>query len=505
MDTGITFPITVNIRLMKALKTFLLISVIAWLLTPAPGGSLTRQGDVIVNLSKFDAKGKPNHGIYSINTKSGNISPLISLKNQNLVSIRMSPDARYILGTSFDRKKFTRDLNLLDLNRGKSYKLTFSPSAGVTRSGKPIGTFEKYGFSPDGRWAVITFPDGIELKPVLNSSPLICQVMQPNESSIILIDIRRWLERQKADAIMKIPGDDFPSFSPSGKKFLVPGKMLKSGRKILLYEIEKDDDTAIPAFRTWQLPFNNASQGAFASEKKLFLLDGDDLITYDISSKKIELKQSLSNYYLASMGCAPPHTPCTPDFSEGPISFGGQYFAFLMPSGYSVIERTPEPDTEISIPNLFRQNLMLVYGDTESPWFQRMEIPPLPDKAYGQNFLYHKLFILPERNGKQAVLFTSGWNYSAFRIIDLANREISEPIEGFFMGMNSNGTGLIYTQCGPSNDCYKSNDFNWNTSGGGGKEVYVTMNLLKYRDLKTDLDYILFDQPSYTSEAFFVK
>jgi len=491
--------------LIKVLKIFLLFIVITLLSIPTPTESYVSKGSVIANISFYQSKGKPTHGIYSINIESGKVSPLPSFKKLNLVSVRISPDSRYILGSSYDRKKFIRDLYLLDSKDGKSYKLTLTPPAGVSHSGKPVGSFKKYGFSPDGRWAVITFPHGVDLKPCLNACPLICSMMRPTEPSIILIDIRRWLELKKVDAIIKIPGNDFPSFSPSGRKFLVPTKPANSTRKVHLYETESEDDTVKPIFHAWQLPFTKSSQGAFASENIVYLLDGDDLVTYNLLSQKIELSRNLSGYYLASTGLTPSHMPITTGFSEGPISMGGQYYAFLMPNGYSIMDDNQSGDTEISIRNLFRQKLTLIYGDTKSPWFERMEIPPLPDKAYKQNFLYHGLFILPEHGGKQAVLYTTGWNFNAFRIINFSSREISDPIEGFFLGMNNDGTGVLYTQCGPTNDCYTANDFTWGTADGGGKDIYITLNLLRYQELKTNLDTILVEEPSYTSEAFFVR
>ncbi len=466
--------------------------------------------EIIAYLNIYNSAGKTDYGFYRFNTETFE-RKLVSIPGgHGLLSVRVCADGSFALGRKFNREDFTNELLLMDITNTNTIQLTRTPN-GDERNGKfPSGTFDEYGFSPDGRFAVVTFPNGVEIESGNGNPPLVLRDMSSDNSTVVFIDLRKWLETPDETSITRIAGCDFPSFSPSGGRFFVPVHSRESsGMKIMVYEISSDnDDDETSPFFGYELPFCEIHQASFASDNLLYILDGDDLILYDLVGGRINRLDSFVNLPMRGMGLIPEHLPVNDDFSEGPVSFGLKRFAVVSCGSDNLLTRITLDNfgnsngDEI---NHHPENLIVAYGDVESKALRWIHVPDLPDEAYSERPLYHQLYF-PDGFEDIAVLASNTMGYQAFRIIDFNSGFVSKPKKGFFMGISDDGKGVMYFQCGDDNCCrYKGTNLSWETIIVQGKKVGVKSNRLYYLDMETGESRVLVGEPSHASEAFFIR
>jgi len=466
--------------------------------------------EIIAYINIYNSAGKTDYGFYRFNTETFERNLINIPGGHGLLSVRVCADGSFALGRKFNHKDFTNELLLMDFTNAKTIQLTRTPN-GDERNGKfPSGTFNEYGFSPDGRFAVATFPNGVEIESGNGNPPMVLRDMSSDNATVVFIDLRKWVETPDETSITCIAGCDFPSFSPSGRRFFVPVHSTESsGMKIMVYEISSDnDDDETSPFFGYELPFCEIHQASFASDNLLYILNGDDLILYDLVGSRINRLDSFINLPMRGMGLIPEHLPVNDDFSEGPVSFGLKRFAVVS----SVLDNlkikiTLENSTGLNADesNLRSENLIVAYGDIESTSLRWINVPDLPDEAYSERPLYHQLYF-PDGFEDIAILASNTMGYQAFRIIDFTSDFVSKPIKGFFMGISDDGKGIMYFQCGDDNCCrYKGTNLSWETIIVQGKKVGVKSNRLYYLDMETGESRVLVGEPSHASEAFFIR
>lgn len=466
--------------------------------------------EIIAYLNIYNSAGETDYGFYRFNTETFE-RKLISIPGgHDLLSVRICADGSFALGWKFNREEFTNELLLMDFTNAKTIQLTRTPN-GDERNGKfPSGTFDEYGFSPDGRFVVVTFPNGVEIESGNGNPPLVLRDMSSDNATVVFIDLRKWLETPDEKSITRIAGCDFPSFSPSGRRFFVPVHSSEShGMKIMAYEIsmDNDDDETSPFFG-YELPFCEIHQAAFASDNLLYILNGDELILYDLVGSRINRLDNFVNLPMRGMGHIPEHLPVNDDFSEGPVSFGLKRFAVVTTGSdnlltHITLDSSDNPNgAEV---NHSPERLIVAYGDIESTSLRWIHVPDLPDEAYSERPLYHQLYF-PDRCEDIAILASNTMGYQAFRIIDFISDSVSSPIKGFFMGISDDGKGIMYFQCGDDNCCrYKGTNLSWETIIVQGKKVGVKSNRLYFLDMETGESRVLVGEPSHASEAFFIR
>ena len=118
--------------------------------------------EIITYTNIYNSAGKTDYGFYRFNTETFERNLISIPGGHNLLSVRISNDGAFALGRRFNRDSFTNDLILVDLNSRKAIKLTRTPNGDELNSKSSPASFDEFGFSPDGQFVIITFPNGIE-------------------------------------------------------------------------------------------------------------------------------------------------------------------------------------------------------------------------------------------------------------------------------------------------------------------------------------------------------
>lgn len=475
----------------------------------ADAGKTSRE--IIVNVDIYESSGETGFGFYRIDPETRERKMVNAHGAAGLSSVIISPNGKYVLGQKYDRKRFINELFLVNLNDGSTFNLVMEPDNMVCHTGKPCGTFDTYGFTPDNKNVVICFPSGVDILDGVKETPLLPKEIGKGKYSVALIDIKRWTERQEQSSFLVLDASGFPSFSPDGKRFVVPTKTSPNTKmKAMLYEIEPGQNPLSERIFGYELPFVEISQASFVSVDLIFILSRDELILYDIIGSRILRQETISGFNISGSGFKPPHVPMQEKFSFGVLGFGLKRFAFVSSAirpkpAERILEGGPGDDLS-NWQNKIDHGLTLFFGDSDSPTLSKVPFKKLPANADVNSFTYFHLFF-PAQNDKKAVLFLNSWSFQGFSIVDFQKMAMTEFVPGFFVGMSDDTDSVIYVQCGEDNsESFKGySNFRWETLLRKSEKVGVRTNKLYYWDLDTDDKKLLIIEPSYTSEAFFLN
>ena len=496
-----------NITYRNKYTILLIFLVLLSVIVPAYADKNSNSHDIIAYLNIYSSSGDTDYGFYRINPETLERNVIMIPGSNGLTDVQVSSDGRFALGKKLNRDDFTRELFLVNIEEKNVVQLTSTPPE--DRS-KPPGTFEDFDFSPDNRFAVICFPDGVRISE-RKKVPFSIKDASCQEYTAAFIDIEKWLKTYDENAIVTIKGNGRPVFSPSSKRFIVPLNTGKSeGSKIMVYEISNAGNENSSPFFGYELPFVNVYQSTFATDNQIYLLNNDELILYDLIGSRIMRSEMMTQFTLRGFGYAPENIPDGGDISEGPICFGGNRFAFVSAvSDYPNLNKSQGDTDDSDYPGKGsiseKRSLLIAYGETQSDALRWMKIPPLPDEAYREDQIYHRMYF-PDGNEDIAVLHSGGWQYQVFRIVDFRKKLVVGPVQGFFLGMSADKKGLIYIQCGENNsDRYKGTNHTWETIIQKGIKVGVKSNRLYYLDLETNVSHMLVKIPSHTNGAIIMK
>jgi hypothetical protein len=495
-------------------RTYLFFAILALLfltLTTGYAGVGKKSQEIIVNVNIYESSGETGFGFYRIDPETRERKLVNAPSAAGLSNVRISQNGKYVLGQKFNRKHFITELFLANIQNGSTYNLIMIPDNMVCHTGKPCGTFDTYGFTPDSKNVVISFPSGVSILDGVKETPLVPKEIGKGKYSVTLIDIRRWTETKEKSSFLILDAFGFPSFSPDGKRFVVPIKGSPDSKmKAMLYEIEPGMTPLSERIFGYELPFVEISQASFASENLIYILSRDELILYDVIGSRILKQETIAGFNISGSGYKPPHVPVQDEFSFGVLGFGSKRFAFVSSAPrYKSVERVLEGgpgDDDSSGYNKLDRDLTLLFGDSDSPSLSRIPFKKLPAKAGENSFTYFHLYF-PTDEDKKAVLFLNSWNFQGFSVVDFQKMTMTEFVPGFFVGMSDDTDSVIYSQCGVDNsESFKGySNFRWETLLRKSVKVGVRTNKLYYWDLDTDTRKILIVEPSYTSEAFFLN
>jgi hypothetical protein len=461
-----------------------------------------RSFQVLANMNVYQSSSVTTCGLCKIDINTGDVKAVNLPSAMGLHGTCMSPGGKYVLGMKYMIENHTEELILVDLEQKKSFQLTTSPTSDILPPGRPSGTCTRYGFSPDNRFVVAFFPNGVNIKTEKPFHRLMPQDLKSVKPSVVFVNIQKWTQSNDIQAIKTVSGLEYPSFNPSGKRFVLPISGTKSGNvKIAVYEIDIQGDEQ--NFFEYALPYNDIRQASFIDENRLFLFNNRQLDIYDLIGSRINHFKSFVDIDLAGFGYHLPHMPGFDDFSNGLIAFNGDNFAFLIDKHANRLEYPPSGHFLLKNKNV--QDLSIIRGSSASIGVDCIDIPQLPAGMQDDYLLYHYIY-LPKKVDDIAIVFSSGWRNQVFRIVDFKKRKVSRPIPGFFLGVSGDNQDLIYLSVG-GDTCspYRYNSsFTFDTIMRNGKKAGVEVNMLCRLDMETGTVRVLVNEPSYTREAFFL-